>query len=216
MIGRLPLPGSCPRPGPFSAASPAATAAGAGGVHDLSPGTAAAHAHRIRGDETGGPPLDILLYLIAALLVIVGIAGSILPALPGLPLVFGGLFLAAWLGDFQQVGWFTLGLLGALALLAMAVDFLASLLGTRRVGASGLAVLGAAVGTVAGLFFGLVGLLLGPFAGALGGELLAGRGFEQAARAGAGAWLGFLVGTVAKLGLAFSMLGVYLLAWLLP
>lgn len=139
-----------------------------------------------------------------------------IPALPGLPLVFGGLFLGAWVGDFEQVGWFTLGLLGALALLAMAVDFIASLLGTKRVGASALAVLGAAIGTVAGLFFGLPGLLLGPFAGALCGELLAGRGFEQAAKAGAGAWLGFVVGTLAKLALAFSMLGVYLLAWLIP
>jgi len=148
--------------------------------------------------------------------VIAGIAGSVVPALPGLPLVFAGLFLAAWLGDFQQVGWLALGLLGGLMLLALAVDLVASLLGTRRFGASGLAVLGAAVGTVVGLFFGLPGLLLGPFVGALGGELLAGRGFEQAARAGVGAWLGFLIGTLAKLALAFSMLGVYLLAWLLP
>lgn len=160
--------------------------------------------------------MDTLLYLIAALLVIIGIAGSILPALPGLPVVFCGLLLAAWVGDFEAVGWMTLTVLGVLTLLAMAVDMVASLLGTRRVGASGLAVLGAAVGTVAGLFFGLPGLLLGPFAGALIGELLAGRGMQQAARAGIGAWIGFVVGTLAKLGLAFTMLGVYFLAWLMP
>jgi hypothetical protein len=160
--------------------------------------------------------LDTLLYLLAALMVIVGIAGSILPALPGLPVVFCGLLLAAWVGDFETVGWMTLALLGVLTLLAMAVDLVASLLGTRRVGASGLAVLGAAVGTVAGLFFGLPGLLIGPFAGALTGELLAGRGMQQAARAGVGAWIGFVVGTLAKLGLAFTMLGVYLVAWLMP
>jgi uncharacterized protein YqgC (DUF456 family) len=160
--------------------------------------------------------VDTLLYLLAALLVIVGIAGSILPALPGLPVVFCGLLLAAWVGDFESVGWVTLTLLGVLTLLAMAVDMVASLLGTRRVGASGLAVLGAALGTVVGLFFGLPGLLLGPFAGALTGELLAGRGMQQAARAGVGAWIGFVVGTLAKLGLAFTMLGVYLVAWLMP
>ncbi len=160
--------------------------------------------------------MDTLLYLLAALLVIVGIAGSILPALPGLPVVFCGLLLAAWVGDFESVGWVTLTLLGVLTLLAMAVDMVASLLGTRRVGASGLAVLGAALGTVVGLFFGLPGLLLGPFAGALTGELLAGRGMQQAARAGVGAWIGFVVGTLAKLGLAFTMLGVYLVAWLMP
>jgi len=159
--------------------------------------------------------VDIFLYVLAALLVVIGIAGSILPALPGLPLVFGGLLLAAWTGDFQQVGWMTLSVLLVLTLLAMAIDLIASLLGTQRVGASGLAVLGAAIGTVLGLFFGLIGLLLGPFVGALLGELIAGRGLQQAARAGIGAWIGFVVGTLAKLALAFSMLGVFTLSWLI-
>jgi hypothetical protein len=157
--------------------------------------------------------MDTLLYLLAALLVIAGIVGSILPALPGLPLVFGGLLLAAWVGDFQQVGWITLTILGVLALIAMAVDMLASVLGTRRTGASSLAVLGAAIGTIVGLLFGILGLLVGPFAGALIGELLAGRHLDQAARAGLGAWLGFVVGTLAKLALAFSMLGVFAISW---
>lgn len=155
-----------------------------------------------------------MLYLLAALLVIAGIAGSILPAMPGLPMVFGGLLLAAWTGDFQQVGWFTISVLGALTLLAMGIDLVASLLGTRRVGASGWAVLGAALGTIVGLFFGIFGLLFGPFAGALIGELLSGKGMQQAARAGTGAWIGFVVGTLAKLALAFSMLGVFALGWL--
>lgn len=156
-----------------------------------------------------------MLYLLAALMVIAGIIGSIVPAMPGLPMVFGGLLLAAWTGDFQQVGWVTLSVLGALTLLAMGIDLVASLLGTRRVGASGWAVLGAAVGTLVGLFFGIFGLLLGPFAGALLGELLAGKGMHQAARAGIGAWIGFVIGTLAKLALAFSMLGVFALGWLL-
>jgi len=103
-----------------------------------------------------------------------------------------------------------------LAMVAMAVDLVASSLGTRRVGASGMAVIGAAIGTLVGLLFGLLGLLLGPFVGALAGELLAGKCMTQAARAGIGAWLGFVVGTLAKLGLAFSMLGVFVLGWLMP
>lgn len=159
--------------------------------------------------------LDWILYLLAALLVVAGILGSILPAMPGLPMVFGGLLLAAWTGDFQQVGWVTVIVLGVLTLLAMGIDLVASLLGTRRVGASGWAVLGAAIGTVVGLFFGIFGLLFGPFAGALIGELLAGKGMQQAARAGVGAWLGFVIGSLAKLALAFSMLGVFALGWLI-
>lgn len=159
--------------------------------------------------------MDVVWYVLAVLLVLVGIAGAILPAVPGLPLVFGGLFLAAWVGDFQQVGWITLSILALLTVLAIAIDLLASMAGTRRVGASGLAVLGAAVGTVAGLFFGLVGLLLGPFVGAVLGELLAGRAAGQAARAGIGAWLGFVFGSLVKLALSFTMLGVFALGWLI-
>jgi uncharacterized protein YqgC (DUF456 family) len=158
---------------------------------------------------------ETLLYLLAALLVLIGLAGAVLPALPGLPLMYAGLFLAAWTGDFQQVGWITLMIIGVLMLVATAIDLLASLLGTKRVGASGKAVAGAALGTVVGIFFGLPGLLLGPFAGALVGELMAGRDVDQAARAGLGAWLGFLLGSIAKLALAFTMLGVYALGWLL-
>lgn len=157
--------------------------------------------------------MDVALYLLAVLLVVVGIAGTILPALPGLPLVFCGLLLAAWVGDFQQVGGWTLLILGLLTLLAMAVDFIATLFGTKKVGASKYAVIGAAIGTVAGLFLGLIGLLLGPFVGAVAGELIAGRSMERATVAGFGAWLGFLLGAVAKIALAFTMLGVFALSW---
>lgn len=158
---------------------------------------------------------ETLLYLLSALLVLIGLAGAVLPALPGLPLMYAGLFLAAWTGGFEQVGWITLLIVGLLMVVATVVDLVASLLGTKRVGASGQAVAGAALGTVVGIFFGLPGLLLGPFAGAIVGELMAGRDLDQATRAGLGAWLGFLLGSIAKLALAFTMLGVYALGWLL-
>ena len=95
-----------------------------------------------------------LYYVLAVLLVLVGIAGTILPALPGLPLVFAGMLLAAWAGDFQQVGVPMLVVLGLLTVFSLAVDFWATALGAKRVGASRLAIVGAMVGTVAGLFFG--------------------------------------------------------------
>ncbi len=157
--------------------------------------------------------MDIALYVLAALLVLIGLAGTILPALPGLPVVFAGLLLAAWVDDFVRIGWFTLLILGLLTALALVVDFVATLLGTKKVGASKLAVAGAAVGTLLGLFFGFIGLLVGPFVGALAGELIAGKQLQQAAKAGVGAWLGFLIGSVAKIGLAFTMLGVFALSW---
>lgn len=159
-----------------------------------------------------------LFYILAALLVVVGIAGTILPALPGLPLVFAGMLLAAWAGDFQQVGMPMLVVLGLLTVFSLAVDFWATALGAKRVGASRLAIIGAMVGTLGGLFFGPLGLLMGPFAGAIGGELIHRRSLQkqdlgQAAKIGIGTWFGILFGTVLKLALAFTMLGLFALAW---
>ncbi len=158
-------------------------------------------------------PLETLYYLLSGLLIVAGIAGTVLPALPGLPLVFAGMVLAAWTGDFQQVGIPMLVVLGVLTLLSLAVDFLATMMGAKRVGASRLALVGSVIGTVAGLFFGPVGLFAGPFIGALAGELIHGRKVHEAARVGLGTWLGIVVGTVLKLGLAFAMLGLFALAW---
>jgi uncharacterized protein len=157
--------------------------------------------------------LQTLYYAVAVILVLVGIAGVILPALPGLPLVFAGMLLAAWAGGFQQIGWVTLVVLGLLTLLSLAVDFFATVVGAKRVGASKKALLGAVVGTVAGLFFGIIGLFVGPFVGALLGELWHSREIGQATKVGLGTWLGILLGTVLKLGLAFAMLGLFAFAW---
>jgi hypothetical protein len=158
--------------------------------------------------------LDTLLWILSALLVGVGMAGTVLPMLPGVPLVFAGLLLAAWIGGFQQVGWPVLLVLGVLTLLSLAVDVAAASLGAKRVGASRAAVLGAALGTLVGVFFGLPGLLVGPFAGAALGQFLVRGDVADAGRAGFGAWIGFLLGSLAKLALAALMLVIFLVAWL--
>jgi hypothetical protein len=159
-----------------------------------------------------------LYYLISAAMILIGLVGTVLPALPGLPLVFGGMLLAAWAGGFEQVGVPTLVVLGILTLLSLAIDFWATALGAKRVGASRKAVVGAMLGTLGGLLLGPLGLLLGPFAGALAGELLHRRSLHKAhlgdaARIGLGTWVGILFGVVLKLGLAFAMLGLFALAW---
>jgi uncharacterized protein YqgC (DUF456 family) len=159
--------------------------------------------------------MEQLLWILGVLLVVVGIAGTVLPALPGTPLVFAGLLLAAWADGFQKVGWFPLVLLGLLTLVSFAVDLLATSMGAKRVGASWMAMAGAVVGMIVGLFFSLPGLLLGPFLGAVLGEYLARRNWEQARRAGFGTWLGLVFGTAAKLALAFTMLGVFVTAYFL-
>jgi len=159
-----------------------------------------------------------LLWVLALGLILVGLAGTLLPVLPGVPLMLLGMIIAAWIGDFTRIGPWTLAVLALLTALSVLLEFGAAALGARRLGASRQAVLGAAVGTMAGMFMGLPGLILGPFVGAVAGELLAQRQFTRvqtraAVKAGAGAWIGFIVGTVAKLGVAFTMLGVFAAAW---
>ena len=153
--------------------------------------------------------LTTLLYIVAALLILLGLAGTVLPALPGMPILFGGMLLAAWAGNFERVGGWTLALLGVLTVIALALDFVAGLLGAKRVGASGLALLGAALGTLVGLFFGLIGLVVGPFVGAVLGELAHSRHAGTAARVGVATWIGMMLGAVAKVSIAFVMLGVF-------
>jgi len=157
---------------------------------------------------------DAALWALALLLVLAGLAGAVLPAIPGAPLVFAGLLLAAWIDGFQRVGWFPLTVAGVLAALTFAVDLAATALGAKRVGASPLALVGAAVGTVAGLFFGLVGVVVGPFAGAAIGEYAARRDLRQAGKVGLGTWLGIVLGSAVKIGLLLAMVGVFAVAWL--
>ena len=118
--------------------------------------------------------MTIALWGLAILLVLVGLAGTVLPVLPGTAFVFAGLLLAAWLQDFAHVGGITIAVLGFLTLLSLVIDMLAPTMGAKRVGASRGAITGAALGTLAAIPFGIPGLVAGPFLGALIGELAAG------------------------------------------
>jgi uncharacterized protein YqgC (DUF456 family) len=158
--------------------------------------------------------LQLFWYLLAGVLVVLGLAGTVLPVLPGALFVFGGLLLAAYADGFVHVGWGALAVAGVLGLLALGVDFVASAVGAKRVGASPLALAGATVGALVGLFLGLPGLLFGPFVGAMLGELIARRDLKQAGKAGLGTWLGLLLAAVAKLVLAFAMIAVFAAVYL--
>ncbi|HEY2344975.1 MAG TPA: DUF456 domain-containing protein [Xanthomonadaceae bacterium] len=153
----------------------------------------------------------LLAYIASAVLIVLGIIGTAV-LLPGVPVVFAGMLLAAWADDFRVIPVWAVVVLAVLTLLAIAVDSVASLLGAKRVGASRLAIAGAAAGTIVGLFFGLPGLLFGPFLGAIGGELLHGRDLDHATRVGMGTWIGMIVGMLFKLVLVFAMLGIFLFA----
>ena len=157
---------------------------------------------------------DIVLWTLSAVLITAGVAGTVLPVLPGTVLVLGGIVLGAWIDDFTRVGWGTLAAITALAVLAWALDYVAGLLGARRAGASRQALLGAAIGTVVGLFMGLVGVLFMPLVGAALGEYLARRDQRQALTVGVSTWVGIMVGLIAKVVLAFVMIGIFVVALL--
>jgi uncharacterized protein YqgC (DUF456 family) len=158
---------------------------------------------------------NILWYVIAGILIVAGLVGAILPNLPGIPVMFGGMLLAAWVGHFQKIPVWVIVVLGVLATFSITFDFIAGSLGAKRYGASKTAVWGAFLGTIVGLFFGIPGIILGPFVGAVIGQLASGSPVDHAARVGFGTWIGLMIGTAIKLAVAFMMLGTFALALLI-
>lgn len=153
-----------------------------------------------------------LLWVLAVLLIVVGTIGNVLPALPGVPLIFVGVLLAAWAEDFQRIGGWTLAILAVLATIGVVVDYVAALMSAQRAGASRQGVIGAAIGTLAGIFTGLWGLIFMPLVGAAIGEFIAHRDALRAGRVGVATWIGLLVAAAVKIAVAFTMIGVFIAA----
>lgn len=150
-------------------------------------------------------------FSLAMLVMLAGLIGSVIPAIPSTPLVF-----AAALGHrlyFGEAGadiW-VMVMLGVLMALSLVLDQIASMVGAKKLGATWKGITGAVIGGVAGLFFPMPGIIIGPFLGALVFEALGGRNFKESTRAGIGATLGLLVGAVAKLGCCVGMIALF--AW---
>ena len=159
----------------------------------------------------------VLLIVLALTLLLAGAAGTVYPALPGLPMMFGGSWLLAYAQDYQIITVWTLVLLLLPTLFGMAMDFVAGMLGAKYTGADKQAVWGAFIGGIAGIFFGIIGLLLGPLIGAAIGEFVAKRDLLKAGKVGIGTFVGFVVGTVAKIGAALVIVLVvaaqYVVHW---
>jgi len=156
-----------------------------------------------------------LLWILSVALIVVGIAGTVLPALPGTLFVLAGIVLGAWIDDFTRVGWGVLTAAIVLAVLAWVLDYVAGLLGAKKAGASRQAIIGAVLGTVAGLFMGIVGVLFMPLVGAAIGEFLAQRNHGRALKVGVATWLGIMAGLVSKVVIAFMMVGLFVAALLI-
>lgn len=153
---------------------------------------------------------NVVVWSSAIVCIVVGFVGTIVPILPGTMMIFAGISLVAWWTDFVIIGVPVLVVTGVLVFLSLVVDFLSSVLGAKRVGASSLALWGATLGSFIGMFFMIPGIILGPFLGAFIGEYIAQSNASQATRAGLGTWLGLLVGTVLKVGISMAMIGTFI------
>jgi len=159
--------------------------------------------------------MTTLLWVLAVAMIALGVVGTVLPALPGVVLVFGGIVLAAWIDGFARISGWTVGALAVLAAIGFVVDYAAGALSARRAGATKLGLLGAALGTLAGVVTGLWGLVFMPLAGAAIGEFIAHRDALRAGRVGVATWIGMLMGAVAKLAIVFTMVGIFVAALLI-
>jgi len=157
--------------------------------------------------------VGIFLEVVAFALIALGLAGAIIPTVPGIPLIFSGIWLIAGIDHYHHLGYGWLIVIAAVGAVGLTMDLLAGVLGVKRVGASKQAVLGALFGTVIGLFFGLPGLLLGPFLGSVLGELAAGGSVLRSTNVGVSAWLGLLFGTMIKLVSSLMMVALLAAAW---
>jgi len=158
--------------------------------------------------------MEVLLYALGALALAAGLAGLVLPVLPGAPLLLAGVLLLAWAGHFAVVGWGTVVAAAAVSVLILAVDWAAGVLGARAFGASPWAMVGALAGALIGLFLGIPGVILGPVAGSIALEYWKDPNFERAAKAGIGVLLGFVVGTAVKVALGLGLVAAVALVLL--
>jgi uncharacterized protein YqgC (DUF456 family) len=154
-----------------------------------------------------------VLHLLGLLIVTAGLVALVVPVIPGVAIVYLGILTVAWADDFTRIGPLVLLVLAGLMLVALVADNVAALVGARRGGASAWGVLGAGLGAVVGLAFGLPGVILGPAAGALAFEYLKNPDLKRAGRAGLGGLLGFALGVVTKCAFGVTMVGLALLAY---
>lgn len=157
---------------------------------------------------------QLLAWMVVVSLFIIGFVGTALPVLPGTLIVFAGVVIhRLWLGE-ASVSWTFTAIAGALAAFSLVVDLVASWWGAKRFGAGMKGALGALLGGIVGLFFGLPGLLLGPLIGAVAFELIERRPLREAARAGFGTLVGGILAFAAKMMCSLAIIGGFFLALL--
>jgi len=157
--------------------------------------------------------VELFWWMATLVLMAIGLIGTVLPIFPGTTIILAAAILhRMMLGPALSLGWPAIALLVLLTLASYAIDLAAGWLGARRFGATRWGALGAVIGAIAGIFFGIPGLFLGPVVGALVGEIAGGMKLIDAGRASWGALLGNLAAIFGKLLIALAMVSCFLLA----
>ena len=145
---------------------------------------------------------------------VIGLIGAVLPILPSIPIVYAGYVVYGFATDWQHYGWGVMVVFGAVTVFSLVADYVTGAMGAQRYGASRAGIWGSIIGGIVGVvIFNLIGLILGIILGAILGELILGKSIQEAVRAGWGAFLGFLAGTLFKIMVAVIMIGVFV--WLI-
>lgn len=155
--------------------------------------------------------IEIIALVVASLFFLVGLIGTLLPVMPGAPVIWGGMLVYGFIAGFESLGFYFLAAQALLALTVMGVDYLFTAMGSHYFGGSKAALWGAAGGLLVGLFFFPIGLLIGPFLGAALVDLLFRRRTDLAVKSGIGASLGFLSALPIKLTLEAVMITWFVL-----
>jgi uncharacterized protein YqgC (DUF456 family) len=157
--------------------------------------------------------VEVVFAIICAVLILIGLAGVIMPYLPGVPVAWLGLFIYAIGTDWERLSVTTVVVFGAITVLALLVDFIAPLLGAKKYKASKWGIIGASIGLFLGIIiFQIWGIILGPLLGALIGELIAGKSTDIAFKSALGTFIGFIFGTLMKLVLVLVMAGFFIVS----
>lgn len=156
---------------------------------------------------------EILLIIFSFILVLSGALGVVVPLLPGVPMAWVGMLIFGIATDFALLSLKTLIIFLGFTFLTVILDFTAPIIGAKRYKASRYGIVGASLGLLFGfLMLGPIGIVLGPFMGALLGEMLLGKEPEEAAMSAKGVIIGFLAGGIIKLSLILVMLGFMVFA----
>jgi len=153
---------------------------------------------------------EVFVFIISLLVMIIGLAGVILPIIPSIPLIWFGAFLYAIFTGFNTISWKVLLIFAALTIFSIVIENLANAYGAKRFGATRWGIIGSFIGAGIGMYFGgIVGLILGPIIGTVVLEVIGGQNYRMALRSGMGNFIGFLGGSIIKLVIGITMICIF-------